>query len=141
MADLRDFIFAEKENVERTLNSLDRVLSYTQKNEDNLAAMATYLHNFYNCIENIMKKAILEFGRTVPKSDSWHKDLVDVAELVGVISDNTKRQLKDYLAFRHFFIHSYSFMLEEQRLTQLAQNARSLWNEFYHELNSAFSLE
>ncbi len=39
-------------------------------------AMGTYLMNFYNGIENILKRIGKEYYLTMPKGESWHKELL-----------------------------------------------------------------
>jgi len=38
--------------------------------------MGTYLMNFYSGIENILKRISKEYYLTVPKGESWHKELL-----------------------------------------------------------------
>jgi hypothetical protein len=38
------------------------------------------------------------------------------------LSEGLINNLFKYLAFRHFFVHSYGFMLEEIQLDELAKN-------------------
>lgn len=40
------------------------------------AAIASYLMNFYNGIENIMKRCAKEYYKKIPKGDDWHKQLL-----------------------------------------------------------------
>lgn len=83
---------------------------------------ATFLHNIYNGIENILKQVLKAKKIRVPKSEIWHKKLLDLAVSHGIISEQLSDELREYLAFRHFFVHGYGFMLEETYLEELAKN-------------------
>jgi hypothetical protein len=38
--------------------------------------MGTYLMNFYNGIENILKRITKEYYLVMPKGESWYKELI-----------------------------------------------------------------
>ena len=130
MVDLPKRIEAEKENVGTALANLKLVCSRKDRDVVALAAMATFLHNIYNGIENILKQILKSKGIAVPKTDTWHKDLLDISVSKGIISERLSEQLYEYLSFRHFFIHSYGFMLEEAHLKQLTENIFDIWSQF-----------
>jgi len=67
-----------------------------------LAAMATFLHNIYNGIENILKQILISRDIMIPKSDKWHKDLLNKSLSSGIISEELLNKLYKYLTFRHF---------------------------------------
>ena len=111
MAELPESILAEQENVEAALGNLRQALSADRKSVIELAATATFVHNIYNGIENILKQVSLSRSLAVPKSDTWHQDLLKQSTAAGFISSELAQELKDYLGFRHFFVHGYGFML------------------------------
>ncbi len=129
-------IIAEKEYVEMALNNLKTALARGEKTIIELAAIATFLHNIYNGIENILKQILLIKNIQIPRSDTWHKDLLNCALSTGVISEGLSDELYKYLTFRHFFIHSYGFMLEEKQLEGLAQNVYGTWSKFLLEIET-----
>ena len=51
---------------------------FDQKKRDYFAepAMGTYLMNFYNGIENILKRISKVYYIAMPKGESWHKELL-----------------------------------------------------------------
>jgi uncharacterized protein YutE (UPF0331/DUF86 family) len=103
MVDLPKRIEAEKENIEAALANLKLVCSRKDRDVVALAAMATFLHNIYNGIENILKQILKSKGITVPKTDTWHKDLLDISVSKGIISERLSEQLYEYLSFRHIW--------------------------------------
>ena len=105
MDDLARYIAAEKENVERTLTGLDETVARNPLGRVELAAMAAFLHNMYNGMENILKQLVRRRGAKVPTGSSWHKELLELAVSLRVISEPVSEQLYQYLAFRHYFVH------------------------------------
>jgi len=91
-------------------------------------------HNLYNGIEKMLKYAIKDRNISMPKGPSWHKDLINVAVENKIIENNTAQILKQYLAFRHFFINTYVVNLEAERLKPLLDDANILYNAFKHDL-------
>lgn len=123
---LRDYCIAEFENIETVLSELlnlvgDGKISYTNVE---LAAMATFLHNFYNGVENILKRILTHQSAAILDSPTWHKDLLRTARDKKVIGEHLYEGLSVYLSFRHFFIHSYSFALRWHELKPLVNNLK-----------------
>jgi len=122
MDSLTKEILAEKENVEEALQNLKDAMSRKEKSVIELSAIATFLHNIYNGIENILKQVMKVIDIEIPKSTTWHKDLLNLSVSNGIISDKLSDELYEYLTFRHFFVHAYGFMLEEDKLKDLVIN-------------------
>ena len=134
MDELTEQILAEKENVDIALNNLKTAMARTEKTVIELAAIATFLHNIYNGIENILKQILISRDIMVPKSDKWHKDLLNKSLSSGIISEKLTNKLYKYLTFRHFFVHAYGFMLDEKELEGLSDNIPQIWQEFLKEI-------
>jgi uncharacterized protein YutE (UPF0331/DUF86 family) len=134
MAELREQIQAEKENVEVALANLREALSRSPRSVIELAASATFLHNVYNGIENILKQVLKTRAVEVPGADAWHQELLKRAASAGVIPGALAQELKDYLGFRHFFVHGYGFMLTEEPLQDLASRLPAIWERFMAEI-------
>jgi len=122
MDSLTKEILAEKENVEEALQNVKDAMSRKEKSVIELSAIATFLHNIYNGIENILKQVMKVIDIEIPKSTTWHKDLLNLSVSNGIISDKLSDELYEYLTFRHFFVHAYGFMLEEDKLKDLVIN-------------------
>jgi uncharacterized protein YutE (UPF0331/DUF86 family) len=120
MVNLLKEIEVEKDNVKEALANLNETLARIEKSIVELAAIATFLHNIYNGTENILKRILKASGSDIPKSVTWHKDLLELSVAKGIISAKLSDELYEYLAFRHYFIYSYGFKLEESRLNPLA---------------------
>ncbi len=130
MVDLARKIAAEKENVEVALANLKEAMARKERSTVELAAIATFLHNIYNGIENILKQLLKAKDVEIPRSETSHKDLLDLSVSSGIIPQKLSDQLYEYLTFRHFFIHAYGFMLEETHLEDLAKNIPDVWLQF-----------
>jgi len=112
--------------------------------EVNTAATATYLMNFYNGIENIMKRCAKEYYRKIPKGDDWHKQLLLQSSLhhkskIPLFEQETVDKLYNYLTFRHFFIHGYGFKLNWEKMESLVENIDKLWEDIKKQLSTFIS--
>lgn len=101
-----------------------------------LSATATFLHNFYNGVENILKQSLKAIDIDVPKSARWHNELLKISASNRIISDGMSDKLFEYLTFRHFFVHGYGFMPEEEPLEELTDGVFEIWDRFCLEIDA-----
>ena len=130
MADFKDRVEAELENIEQVLSRLPKSSSLPNLSELELAGVAALIHSFYNGIENILKQAVREKKLSIPQGSLWHRDLIELAFAHKIISSRTTESLKEYLAFRHFFSHAYAFEIDPYRITSLVENAKTVKKNF-----------
>lgn len=123
MADIKQKIHAEMENVETVLTQLETVKNRPNKEPVVLVGIGGYLQNTYNGIENILKQILLFKNISIPASPTWHKDLLNLAVKHKVIGRETAERIGKYLFFRHFFTHSYGFLIEERKIKPLMDSA------------------
>ena len=128
---------AEFENIERVLAEMPNCESLPGLSPLELAGVAALIHNFYNGIENILKLIITSYSRKLPDSSSWHRDLIDLASSNNVISKSTAKELQQYLAFRHFFSHGYSFDLDKNRIIPLVMDIQKTFASFRNDVNNS----
>ena len=134
MPDYRLRIEAEYEAIENTLSALpNRPLSTLSQLE--LVGVAALLHNFYNGIENIVKQVFQEKSFPIPQGESWHRDLLLAAAEKNVISDLLLNNLKQYLAFRHYFSHAYALELFPERMEPLVKDVVAIFNGFKQQID------
>jgi uncharacterized protein YutE (UPF0331/DUF86 family) len=137
MAEQREQVEAELENIERVLAELPDYKSLPKLSTLELAGVAALIHNFYNGIENILKLIIISYNKKLPDGSSWHQDLVNIATENNIISELTAQELRRYLAFRHFFSHGYSFELDKRRISNLVKDIQAIFANFRDEINKA----
>ena len=118
---LKEQCEAEFENIDAVVAELFLLAKPEKSNYSiaELAAMATFLHNFYNGVENILKRILYATGAELKNSSTWHKDLLQSAHAAGIISRGLYDTLSNYLSFRHYFVHAYSFTLRWDELRPL----------------------
>jgi hypothetical protein len=97
-----------------------------------LLAICSLLHSFYNGIEKLFVFVAKEIDQAQLTSPNWHASLLNsMGNTLGartrVISQRSVGILREYLAFRHFFRHSYSFDIQWDRCRSLALDMRQIW--------------
>ena len=80
-----------------------------------------------------------DIDNKTPTDFEWHKSLLlqmtkKNKTRIAVFSGEIKDQLLDYLGFRHFFRHSYSFHLEWEEMENLVTSIREVWKKFKEEI-------
>jgi hypothetical protein len=136
MADLKDKIEAEYENIDKLISELPPANRLPFLEFLQLAGVATLLHNFYNGIENILKLILKDKNIPLPEGSSWHKELLNLAKINGIISESTLMLLGEYLAFRHFFSHAYALDLYADKLEPLVENIDQVYQIFKKEIST-----
>jgi hypothetical protein len=104
-----------------------------------LAGIGALLYNFYNGIENVLKQLFQARTIPIPQGESWHKDLLLSAGDRQMLSAALVKDLRRYLAFRHFFGHGYALNLLPERIEPLAKDAASVFSRFKEEIEKAMS--
>lgn len=135
---IKEYCEAEFENIDSTLAELDIIVKSDKSvySTGELAAMATFIHNFYNGIENILKQILSLKNKKAKNGSSWHKDLLKSSVEANIISPDLCAKLADYLSFRHFFIHGYGFTLKWQALKPLVANINRTLQDFKSAVNT-----
>lgn len=104
-----------------------------------ITAIASVLHSFYNGMENIFLTIAKGIDESVPLGEQWHRELlIQMAEQTPdrnrVLTQETVQCLAKYLAFRHYFRHSYSFFLEWKELKELVDPLEGDWKRIKNEI-------
>lgn len=128
---LESYCEAEFENIEKVLSQLHAVAGDKKEfSVPDLAAIATFLYNVYNGMENILKRVLVCEGGQVKDSPAWHKELLRAGLDKGVIAEDLYELLAGLLAFRHFFVHSYVFVLKWENLQPLVEDVFPAYDTF-----------
>jgi hypothetical protein len=118
----------------------DELLALKQKpNLMEVTAFAGVLHSFYNGVEKIFLVIAKNIDKEMPDDSKWHKALLlqmttDNESRCAVLSQEMKDRLLDYLAFRHFFRHTYSFRLDWEEMEDLIKSINDVWRKFKSEI-------
>ncbi len=133
-----------QEKVEFELGQLRRLVEYTADLIDassreipgstEISALSAYLHSFYNGVENVFKQTARRIDGALLRSRSWHLDLLEqmstaTNERPALLSESLRLKLADYLMFRHFFRHGYTFHLQWGKMEGLVADSRAVLRE------------
>lgn len=135
--ELKEDILDEEKAIEEILNRLQKVrIKFDTQRKDFIIepAMGTFLMNFYNGIENIIKRISKVYYLTLPKGPSWHKELLTLSfnppeGKLAIFDQNIVERLHPFLNFRHRFVSGYGFQLKGDKMVELIDNIEPLWND------------
>jgi len=137
MADLREKVEVEKEYINHTLSDLQLALARPEQTIIELAALGTFLLNIYTGIENILKQILQAKKIAVPHTSSSHKDLLALAVKEQIISQSFYDDIFPFLSFRHFFVHAYGFMLDNEPIMRMVNKIPQVYSRFVTEIDTA----
>jgi len=136
MSTLRERIDAELENLEFGILLLPPVAELPYLSVLEQAGISGVLHSFYNGIENIVKQMITDRGIPLPNGPSWYRDVLALAGEQQFFPNDVIDDLKQYMAFRHYFAHAYVLDIDPQRLEPLVGKLP----EVFHAVKLALSV-
>lgn len=139
---VKDKISFEMIEIDKLIESYSVLLDFAKIQTPGLievTALATVLHSFYNGIEKIFVIIGKEIDGKIPSGIKWHRDLLiqmnySNARREWRLSNERMLSLNEYLGFRHFFRHVYSFQLSWDKLEGLSRNMISVWDQIKSEL-------
>lgn len=128
--------------IDKLIASYSELLGRSQTSMPGLVevtAIASVLHSFYNGLENIFLVVAKRIDQQMPDSEQWHRQLLTyMAQTTPnrnqVLSADLTNRLTDYLGFRHFYRHSYSFFLDWAELEKLVVPLENVWGNTKTEL-------
>lgn len=94
-----------------------------------IRAAASSLHSIYNGIERILFIILKGKNINIDQSSRWHLELLEKAAQLQLLPGDLMDNLKEYMGFRHFFRHSYGFMIDEELIAPLMNNISALIKE------------
>jgi hypothetical protein len=109
-----------------------------------LPALASYLHSFYTGVENVFKQIAQDIDGSFPSGLNSHIILLgQMAQTTdhrpAVISEELRRQLRDYMDFRHVFRHAYTFELKWRKMSDLVLHCEETLERLQTELDAFFA--
>ena len=132
----------EISQIDELFDAYSSIVEKTSKKEPDLmelTVLASVVHSFYNGMENLFLCIAKRIDHNVPAGDRWHRDLLNQMGIAKpernqVLSQGLLEKLIDYLGFRHFYRHSYSFTIQWEELEKLIIPIETLWNQVKQEL-------
>ena len=120
MKDKINYQIGQIDKLLKKYNSLIKESTQHPPNDVEITALASVLHSFYHGLENIFSIIAEEMDEYLPEGEDWHKELLsqmaqDKSNRKAVISEKTQEKLGEYLTFRHFYRHSYSYFLDWEK--------------------------
>ncbi len=129
-----DYISAERENILRTVKMTEDLLSKKDISEYEVIALGKLLQDIYTGIERIFRTQLESMNIKTDKTQSWHKEALLAAKKHSLVSEVQFKCFRDLLLFRHMEIHGYGYMLDKQRLLELARPVPAVCREFLEHL-------
>lgn len=138
-----------QEEITTELNSLDiifgDIVNFPQfiENKDvnnyDKAAVALLLSQFYNGVENILKRILNFFSIKIPKSDDYHIEIINNFKighnnLPIIFTDENIEGFTILRRFRHYVFYGYSFTLDWDRLKLAIILLPKIYNSFKNNL-------
>jgi len=123
----------------KTSNDIEDLLHIVASREPNnieKAAASQYLSQFYNGIENILKRILKYKQIPLPKTGSWHSDLLtifrinDEDALIPIIDDEKFRLLAAYMKIRHIIRQGYQYNLDWNKVLIALEHVSGFLDDF-----------
>ncbi len=132
-------IFIELEFLETTINelkSLQADVTGRKLTVRELTAASAFLAQFYNGIENILKRISKYYGIAIPLGEMWHLELFkrfcapSYKSLPVLFDQSLSEDLSPYRKFRHVVIHSYGFQIEWEQMVEGVESIGNIFKKF-----------
>jgi hypothetical protein len=133
--EIKEQIRIEIKNLGRLMGEMKQLIKTSEhkKNFIEIRAAGSILHDFYCGAERIFRRISLTIDKNPLKGEDWHTELLSqMAKPIegtrnSVISEDLVQKLKEYLRFRHLFIHIYGFELKWDKIKPLCFDMESLF--------------
>lgn len=130
-----DYIRAERDNILHTIDMIEDLTAQEELSTYETIALGKLLQDVYTGIERILRSRLEQQGTKSPKSESWHKEILINAQKKSLISQQQFEVFRKLLVFRHMQIHGYGYMLDEQRLRELAGPVPKVCRDFLNDIS------
>ena len=130
-----DYIRAERDNILRTIDMIEELTAKEDLSTYETIALGKLLQDVYTGIERILRSKLEQQDLKIPKTESWHKEVLLTAKKKSIISQNQFEALRKLLVFRHMQIHGYGYMLDEHRLRELAGPVPGVCRDFLSDIS------
>ena len=133
----KDLAF-ELGQIRKELAVLDRIMGTRKrlgKDEIKVRAAASSLQSVYNGIEGMLRMMLKSRKIEQPHGMDSHSRLLGLASSNGIISEELENKLRELMTFRHFYRHSYGFMIDDELMDPLLSDVASIVSRLAHELS------
>jgi len=120
----------------RELSALQRDLAGREPTVREKTAAAAFLAQFYNGVENTLKRISRFHAVPLPTSDTWHVDLFKrfcmppYEPLPALFDEPLASALAPFRKFRHVVYHGYGFELDWSRMREGIERVESVFAQF-----------
>ncbi len=136
--ELHENLLFELSQIRKELDVLLRLMVGRKRlgnDEIQIRAAASSLQSIYNGIERMLQSSLRQRNLTVPQGNASHTELLASAVKNGIISHIIEGELRDLMAFRHFYRHSYGFMIDNELLNPILGKIEELVSQLTSELH------
>lgn len=138
--EVRGTLIYELSQIQKELAVLNRMLGsgkHIGRDEVQIRAAASSLQSIYNGMEKMLEIVLKDAGHSAKEGPTSHSDLIDSAASSGIVSEELAGWLRDLMAFRHFYRHSYGFMIDNELMNPLLQKVGDVVERLAAELKIA----
>lgn len=137
--ELRKEIDIELELLESTLTELAALRNDVDEREPTVrekTAAGAFLAQFYEGIENILKRVCHFHGVPIPVGDSWHIDFFKrfckpgYSHLPVLFDESLASGMSPFRKFRHVVYHGYGFQLDWSRMKEGIEAVEDVYLRF-----------
>ncbi len=136
--ELGEEIAVDLEALEATVNELEALRRDVAGREPTVrekTAAAAFLAQFYNGIENILKRISRYHDVPLPTDETWHVELFQRfclpshPDLPALFDEALAPALAPYRRFRHVAFHGYGFQLEWSRMSAGVTSVQNVFSQ------------
>lgn len=128
--------FSFLEETKNQVNELLQIVSGKSPGNIEIAAANQYLSQFYNGIENVLKRIIKFVNLPLKRNDNWHIELLNYfynnpsSEKIHLFDRNNYEVLNTYRKIRHVVRQGYNFQMDWDKLSIAMENIPLYLTEF-----------
>lgn len=138
--DYRTSVLHEIGNVETELSFINTLVKKRQAielDDIEIRAAVLSLSTIYNGIEKVFIHILRERDHERIEGSNWHAVLIERSIRAHLISEETRNELKGFMAFRHFVRHAYSFEIDAIAIHKIIEQCPALVMRIKQEMMTA----
>ena len=128
-------INSELNRIAKTVKLIEHYQKQPVWNEAETSGISNFLANIYGGYERILTIILEDKGIRLPKSESWHFNLLVKSVENNIVPIELKETFSGLLSYRHFHIHGYGFEIKEGWLRENAVEVVNTFPAFVKHIN------